>query len=60
LLWTKPPCLLSQRRKTPSLLFIHIEAFSGRSKKTSFLFITKHFGAEGKKAPSLSVLCDAP
>jgi hypothetical protein len=48
--------VLSRRRKTPSLLFVHIEASLGRSKKSALSFITKHFRVEGKKRHSFPLV----
>jgi hypothetical protein len=42
------------KAKTPSLLFVHIEASSDRSQKSALSFITKHFRAEGKNLPLVS------
>jgi hypothetical protein len=48
---TNAPSFLSQSRKIPSLLFVHIEAPSDQSQKRALSFITKHFRIEGKNLP---------
>jgi hypothetical protein len=48
---TNAPSFLSRRRKTPSLLFVHIEAPLEQNQRMAISFITKHFRTEGKNVP---------